>query len=75
MKNYTEEYGQKVTLVWGPVLTINFCLNKLLIGCLLIVSNVVVKFRYTQKNTQLWTVVPHRNMLSLLKYIMYDELN
>ncbi len=35
------------TLVWGPVLIINydFCL-KLLICCLLIVSKVVAKFRY-----------------------------
>ncbi len=36
------------TLIWGTILTINydFYLNKLLIFCLLIVSKVVVKFRY-----------------------------
>ncbi len=36
------------TLVCGPILIINyiFCLSKLLICCLLIVSKVVVKFRY-----------------------------
>ncbi len=35
------------TLVWGPILTINydFCLNKLLICCLLIVKKAAVKQR------------------------------